>query len=178
MLALLYYDIGRSPRMEYHALSLLQEGYGVEIIGYVESKPLEELTTHRSRCKIHKLTPVPMTSFSPTLKLIFKTLWQTFSLMIALVSVKSPNFLLLQNPPGIPTLIVCYLYCALMRTKLIIDWHNYTYTILALGLKNGEKNRLCRIAKWIEKWVGEKADYNFCVTKAMKEDLAHNWNIR
>jgi hypothetical protein len=27
-------DIGRSPRMQYHALSLLQHGYSVDIIGY------------------------------------------------------------------------------------------------------------------------------------------------
>lgn len=171
-------DIGRSPRMEYHALSLLQENYSVEIIGYVESKPIEELTSVDSRCKIHQLAPYSMTSVSPGLKLIFKTVWQTLTLMIALVSIKSPNFLLVQNPPGIPTLVVCYLYCALMRSKLIIDWHNYTYTILSLGPKYGEKRYISRIAKWLENWFGRKADYNFCVTKAMKKDLVGNWKIR
>ena len=27
-------DIGRSPRMQYHALSLCREGYKVDIVGY------------------------------------------------------------------------------------------------------------------------------------------------
>ena len=27
-------DIGRSPRMQYHALSLCREGYSVDIVGY------------------------------------------------------------------------------------------------------------------------------------------------
>lgn len=171
-------DIGRSPRMEYHAVSLLEENYNVDIIGYVETKPLEELSTAQPRCKIHELTAVPITNLTPKLKLIFKTFWQTLSLMIALVSIRRPQFLLVQNPPGIPTLVVCYLYCVLTRTRLILDWHNYTYTILALGLPGGEKNRFCRIAKWIERWFGSKADANFCVTKAMKQDLADNWNIK
>ncbi|KAM7363543.1 chitobiosyldiphosphodolichol beta-mannosyltransferase-like isoform 2-T2 [Cochliomyia hominivorax] len=91
---------------------------------------------------------------------------------------RSPRMQYHANPPGIPTLFVCYLYCVLTRTRFIIDWHNYTYTILGLGMKNGEKNKICRIAKWIEKWFGKKADANFCVTKAMKEDLNNNWDIR
>ncbi|XP_065354659.1 chitobiosyldiphosphodolichol beta-mannosyltransferase [Calliphora vicina] len=171
-------DIGRSPRMQYHAVSLLEENYNVDFIGYVETKPLEELSAAESKCKIHELTPVLVTNLTPIPKLIFKTFWQTLSLMIALVSIRRPNFLLVQNPPGIPTLVVCYLYCALTRTRFIIDWHNYTYTILGLGMPDGEKSRICRIAKWIEKWFGSKADANFCVTKAMKEDLTDNWNIR
>lgn len=171
-------DIGRSPRMQYHAVSLLQENFNVDLIGYVETKPLEELTAAESKCKIHALSPVPSTNLAPVIQLIFKTIWQTLSLMIALASIRKPSILLVQNPPGIPTLIVSYLYCAITRTRLIIDWHNYTYTILGLGMPNGEKSKICRIAKWIERWFGRKADANFCVTKAMKEDLINNWNIR
>ncbi|XP_073816887.1 ALG1, chitobiosyldiphosphodolichol beta-mannosyltransferase [Musca autumnalis] len=171
-------DIGRSPRMEYHACSFLEHNYNVDLIGYLESQPLEQLSTALPRCKIHELSPVPVTNLTPTLKLIFKTFWQTLSLLIALASIRRSNFLLLQNPPGIPALAVCYLYCLITRTKFIIDWHNYTYTILALGMTGGEKNRFCRVARWIERKFGSKADANFCVTKAMKEDLTNNWNIR
>ncbi|KAI8121864.1 hypothetical protein FF38_11590 [Lucilia cuprina] len=171
-------DIGRSPRMQYHAISLLEENYNVDFVGYMETKPLQELSTAEPKCKIHELTPVPWTNLTPVLKLIFKTIWQTLSLIVALIAIRRPNFLLVQNPPGIPTLVVSYLYCVLTRTRLIIDWHNYTYTILGLGMRGGENNRICRIAKWIEKWFGSKADANFCVTKAMKDDLTNNWGIR
>lgn len=36
-------DIGRSPRMQYHALSLLKEGYHVDMIGYSGSSPHADL---------------------------------------------------------------------------------------------------------------------------------------
>lgn len=45
-------DIGRSPRMQYHAVSLLEENYNVDFIGYVETKPLVELSAAESKCKI------------------------------------------------------------------------------------------------------------------------------
>lgn len=171
-------DIGRSPRMQYHAQSLLEDNYNVDIIGYMETRPLDALTVSQPKCKIHELPAVPVTNLTPKLKLIFKAIWQTLSLLIALISIRRPNFLLVQNPPGIPTLIVCYLYCALTRTKLAIDWHNYTYTVLALGMPGGEQSRLIRLTKRLERYFGAKAHTHFCVTKAMKEDLQRNWRIR
>ncbi|ALC46507.1 CG18012 [Drosophila busckii] len=170
-------DIGRSPRMQYHAQSLLEDNYNVDIIGYLETRPLESLTVAQPNCKIHELPAVPVTNLTPKLKLLFKAIWQTLSLLIALISIRRPNFLLVQNPPGIPTLVVCYLYCAVTRTKLAIDWHNYTYSVLALGMPGGEKSRLSRLTKLLERYFGAKAHTHFCVTSAMKEDLQRNWNI-
>lgn len=51
-------DIGRSPRMQYHALSFMNEGYFVDIIGYFGSEPLEELKNN-DNVNIHYLTHVP-----------------------------------------------------------------------------------------------------------------------
>lgn len=51
-------DIGRSPRMQYHALSLVKEGFQVDIVGHGGSAPIAELL----ECKdVHfqYLTPVP-----------------------------------------------------------------------------------------------------------------------
>ncbi|XP_064546649.1 chitobiosyldiphosphodolichol beta-mannosyltransferase [Drosophila montana] len=170
-------DIGRSPRMQYHAQSLLEENYNVDIIGYMETRPLDVLTVAQPKCKIHELPAVPITNLTPKLRLLFKAIWQTLSLLMALISIRRPNFLLVQNPPGIPTLVVCYFYCALTRTKLVIDWHNYSYTVLALGMAGGEQSRLIRLTKRLERYFGAKAHTHFCVTKAMKEDLQRNWNI-
>ncbi|XP_068155390.1 chitobiosyldiphosphodolichol beta-mannosyltransferase [Drosophila tropicalis] len=170
-------DIGRSPRMQYHAQSLLEDNYNVDIISYLESRPLDSLTQAQSQCQIHELSSVPVTNLTPKLKLLFKAFWQTLSLLMALISIRRPQFLLVQNPPGIPTLIVCYLYCAVTRCKLVIDWHNYTFTVLALGMAGGEKSGLIRLAKWLERYFGSKAHSHFCVTQAMKDDLQHNWNI-
>jgi len=170
-------DVGRSPRMQYHTQSLLEENFNVDLIGYVETKPLESLITAQPQCKIHELTAVPITNLTPIIKLMFKTIWQTLSLLIALISIRRPNLLLLQNPPGIPTLCVCYFYCLITRCKFIIDWHNYTYTVLALTMAKGERSFICRLAKFMEGYFGAKANAHFCVTKAMKENLKEQWNI-
>lgn len=36
-------DIGRSPRMQYHAQSLIREGYNVDVIGYTDSPVHDDL---------------------------------------------------------------------------------------------------------------------------------------
>ncbi|KAL5273829.1 ALG1 family protein [Megaselia abdita] len=168
-------DIGRSPRMQYHATSLVNDNYNVDIIGYMESKPMDVLLTDRQHYRIHELSEVPVTNFPPKLKYAFKAIWQSLSLVIALLSIQRPQFLLVQNPPAVPTLFICYLYCKLMRTKFVIDWHNYSYSILALSAN--ENSLIVRLAKWIEKKFGAKADSHLCVTNAMKEDLETNWGI-
>lgn len=82
---------------------------------------------------------------------------------------------MLQNPPAIPSLPVCWLFCRLSSTELIIDWHNYAYSIMALCLNLN--NPLVKITKFIEYYFGKKADKNFCVTLAMKNDLNDKWGI-
>jgi len=41
-------DIGRSPRMQYHALSFAKEGFNVDMIGYAGSEPIRELQDHEN----------------------------------------------------------------------------------------------------------------------------------
>lgn len=80
-----------------------------------------------------------------------------------------PNFILLQNPPAIPTIPLCWYYSKIYRCPFIIDWHNYGYSIMAL--KTGQKSRIYKLAKWLEDYFGKRADRHLCVTKAMKLDL-------
>jgi beta-1,4-mannosyltransferase len=40
------------------------------------------------------------------------------------------QYLLVQNPPAMPTLFVVQIVCWLRCTRLVIDWHNFGYTIL------------------------------------------------
>lgn len=168
-------DIGRSPRMQYHIKSLIQHNYIVDVIGYVESTPLSEITRDPNT-RIHNLAPFPDLNLPSILKYIFKTIWQFLTLLIALFSVRRPQLVLCQNPPAIPCLLVCSFYCTISRSKLIIDWHNYTHTILAL---NSSPDRpIVRLAKWVESVFGRKSVSNLCVTNAMKQDLKDNWNIK
>lgn len=109
------------------------------------------------------------------------------SLFIALFNIRRADTILCQNPPGIPTLFVCYIYCCLFkRCKFIIDWHNYTYTILSMNQSSDElgtvvinpERRIVRIAKWYESYFGRQSAFNLCVTEAMRDDLEENWNIK
>lgn len=51
-------DIGRSPRMQYHAQSFLREGFHVNLVGYGGSKPNSSLSSH-SNCRIKNLPQTP-----------------------------------------------------------------------------------------------------------------------
>lgn len=51
-------DIGRSPRMQYHAYSLAREGYNVDIVGYGGSNPIRGIQEHPN-VMIRHLKPVP-----------------------------------------------------------------------------------------------------------------------
>ena len=51
-----------------------------------------------------------------------------------------------KNPPSIPTLALVWLVSWLRGSKVIIDWHNTGYSILALKL--GQTHLFVKIAKW------------------------------
>lgn len=104
-----------------------------------------------------------------------KTIWQTFNLLWLLFTKKLSNYILVQNPPSIPTIPICWFYSIIVGSQFIIDWHNYGYTLMALNLKND--HLLVRFAKAIEMYFGSKANYNFCVSQAMKKDLQLKWKI-
>ncbi len=50
-----------------------------------------------------------------------------------------------KNPPSIPTLALVWLVGKLRGSKVIIDWHNLGYSILALNL--GPNHLFVRLAK-------------------------------
>jgi len=99
-----------------------------------------------------------------------KAIWQAFDLYRALGYRTEPaKFMLVQNPPSIPLLAVAYLVCFLRNTRLVIDWHNFGWSVLALKL--GNKHPLVIIAKWYENFVSRFADHHFTVTNAMAKYL-------
>ncbi|GAB6020785.1 mannosyltransferase [Chamberlinius hualienensis] len=167
-------DIGRSPRMMFHAMSLAEEGFPVDLIGYGGSTPSQKLLKNKLITVRHMSEPPLCIKRMPRLLGYgFKALWQFLTLLYALFSVFRASHVLVQNPPSVPTLAAVWLYSTIQRCKLIIDWHNYGYSILALSLSN--KHLLVRFSKWFEIYFGGKAQAHLCVTKALKSDLAtHN----
>jgi beta-1,4-mannosyltransferase len=168
-------DIGRSPRMQNHCQSFAESGnYLVELCGYVETKINQEILSD-PRVNVNKLTPFPELNLPRVVKYIFKIFWSVLSLLTIFFSVKKADVVMMQNPPGIPALALCYLYCKVVKAKFIIDWHNYTWTIMALDMS--PNSLIVRLAKSIESFFGRQSDLNFCVTQAMRQDLIENWDI-
>ena len=86
------------------------------------------------------------------------------------------NILVLQNPPSIPTLAISSLVCFLRQSKLVIDWHNFGYSILALKL--GDSHPIVKIARWYEKKFCKTATAHFCVTNAMASVLKREFELK
>lgn len=169
-------DVGRSPRMEYHALSLTEHGYIVSLVGYGDSKPYQDIIDNLF-ITLHFLKKETWSSAFPRILAYFvKVILQTSSLMSCLLfQVEASEYIMIQNPPCIPTMFVCWVVSIFNGSKLIIDWHNYGYTILGLTL--GRNHKLVKLAHWYEKILGQLASRNLCVTRAMQEDLENFWHI-
>ncbi|KAL1583995.1 hypothetical protein WHR41_07408 [Cladosporium halotolerans] len=173
-------DIGRSPRMQYHALSIAARGGRAVIIGYVDSDVHPDIQANR----LISILPIP--TFPKYLqtsnKLLFlltaplKVLHQVWSLYYALGYKTAPaKWMLVQNPPSIPTLAVAQFLCFFRKTRLVVDWHNFGYSILALRL--GDSHPLVRISEWYEGFFSKRAFAHFSVTNAMARVLKSKWAI-
>ncbi|KAJ5156857.1 hypothetical protein N7492_009660 [Penicillium capsulatum] len=173
-------DIGRSPRMQYHALSIARHGGQVALIGYLESEVHPDIRSHPS------ITIVPIRPHPNILqtsnKLLFllcaplKVLFQIICVWKCLAYTTPPSrWLLLQNPPSIPTLAVASVSCFLRQTRLVIDWHNFGYSILALKL--GPKHPLVKWSAWYEKTFCKLATAHLCVTDAMGSILKTEFHL-
>lgn len=121
-------DVGRSPRMQYHALSLAQmSDVHVTLVGFAGERccpPVEtssNITQLRLRPPEKKPVWLPFVLFGP-----FKVVLWIMQLLWALFwGVPRPTWVLVQNPPSIPTLLVAWIVCRLRGASLIVDWHNF-----------------------------------------------------
>ncbi|XP_052877832.1 UDP-glycosyltransferase TURAN isoform X4 [Gossypium arboreum] len=148
-------DLGRSPRMQYHALSLARQvSLDVDIVAYGGSEPHSAVI--ENEC-IHIHTMV-------------------LSGGISLGKVPPPDAFIVQNPPSVPTLVAVKWASSLRKSAFIVDWHNFGYTLL--GLSVGRSSPFVSIYHWFEKHYGQMANGSLCVTRAMQHELAQNWGIR
>ena len=126
-----------------------------------------------------RLTVVPVPNakrLQTSNKLLFlilgpiKVILQVWNLLQVLgYRTKASKWMLVQNPPSIPTLFVAAVLCWLRGTCLVIDWHNFGYSILALKL--GEKHPLVGLSHIYEFVCARFATAHLTVTDAMARVL-------
>lgn len=174
-------DVGRSPRMQNHALSIATHGGRVDLVGYVESDVHPDIEASRL-INVVPIKPFPRQLQSGN-RLVFlliaplKVAWQIWSLYYALCyRSKAARWMLVQNPPSIPTLLVARAVCFFRRTRLVIDWHNFGYSILALRL--GKDHPLVKLSAWSESYFSRGATAHFAVSNAMVRVLKEQCHVK
>jgi len=175
-------DIGRSPRMCNHAVALANVGFDVTLMGYDQGSNLHESVRNSPQITVSPIRTYPqwLSSWMPRpVSLVFKAFWQFVTLLcFALPHWKVPDIIIVQNPPTIPTLIVSVAYASLhRRTKVVLDWHNYGFSILQMSFDGSRNHPMVMLARYIESTFGARVAAAFCVSRAMKTDLYEKWNI-
>lgn len=161
-------EIARSPRMENHARCLLARGYDVCLLGY--SRRQTNLPAKIRICPLRAPARARPDSSRSTfvLRSALRMTWLGWQLLSSLIREK-PQCILVQNPPSFPTLIVSWLAARILKARLIVDWHNYGYSMLALRLTAGHP--LVRLARRYEFRAARLAAAHLCVSSAMRDDL-------
>eukprot|EP01132_Coremiostelium_polycephalum_P005934 gene5934-7389_t len=185
-------DIGRSPRMQYHTLSISRiENTRVSLIGYLENEPHQQIK-NSDNIDIQPLKPFPVSLGGlggaggrvtrvllwPVMA-VAKVMFQILQLLyVLLFLVPSPlSTVLVQSPPAIPTVFALKIACMIRGSKLVIDWHNLGYTLLQLSLKKTERHPIIRLAKFIEWVFGKNAYAHLFVTDTMRKRLVADWGL-
>lgn len=106
---------------------------------------------------------------------LLRILFQVLQLCYVFLS-ESYDYILVQNPPCVPLLFVLALLKTLRlnRSTLIIDWHNYGYSIMRV---NRVSKVLVFIGKVYEMFFGRFGDVHLCVSRAMQIDLVNKMRV-
>ncbi|KAH8741678.1 ALG1 like beta-1 [Cryptosporidium ryanae] len=170
-------DVGRSPRMQNHALcisknfcsSVRKERFGkrkgiqeyksdkinnnhVYLIGYNESICRSSVLMDKNITIVDIGKPL-VDQHRKKIPLfaffLFKIVEQSGRIFLRLMNVPNLGGIILQAPPSIPAIPICILVSLLRGASFIVDWHNYGHTLL---IKEKERTNLGSkgVVSWIE----------------------------
>src|SRR5262249_36532116 len=136
-------DVGRSPRMQYHALALAASLAEVDVIGYAGST-MRPGVREQAHINWHFLRLPALLAPQNARRWLFlgyalvKILGECLQLLwLLLWVVRKPDVILVQNPPAIPTLLVALIAARLRAAKLVVDWHNFGTRYCPCGSGSG-----------------------------------------
>lgn len=170
-------DLGRSPRALHHAYSLADRGVDVDLLGYGGSVPQLARTHSRISCVLlDEPSTLPGRGIGYLVAGAWRAVLQGARLTRLLLARPRPDVLLVQTPPAVPTLLAVALVARLRSSRLVIDWHNLTCSLVAL--RCGPRHPGVALVAAYERVCGRLADAHLCVSTCMQHALADRWGIR
>ncbi len=174
-------DLGRSPRMLFHARALAAEHVDVDLVG-TAGAALPSFIGGDTRITVHTILDATSRGHSARSRVgyLVAALLRGMRLLASLTALlvwrlPAPDVILVQNPPGAPTLAVAWLAARLRSARLVVDWHNTTSAMLAMRL--GATHVLVRAIGWYEGVFGRAANVNLFVSSHMKDALGARWRF-
>lgn len=173
-------DLGRSPRMQYHAASLADAGHDVDLVGLEGALPTPAVANH-PRITCHRLSDRTFQGRAGggikrfVAGSFARAVGQAQRLLMTLMRLPRADVILVQNPPAIPTLAVSWLVARLRGGRLVIDWHNLSHTVAAIRL--GESHRAVKAVARSERRWARRADGHLTVSKALAGWLSSKYGI-
>ncbi|PJF17603.1 hypothetical protein PSACC_02601 [Paramicrosporidium saccamoebae] len=177
-LVLVLGDVGHSPRMQNHVRELGKIGFSVDFAGYAESELPEDVASQTNvvaipPCRLN--IPLLPSMVGRMVGMFIRMVFQTFYVIwLSLCTLRKPTIILVQSPPVFPTLFVGKLLSWWHGARLITDWHNVGYTLLAQTI---HYPAIVALAKAVEIYSTRLSSVNLVVSQAQKEWMQINAGI-
>ena len=162
-------DLARSPRMVNHARELARTGRPVWLVGLRQRD--FDAPAGVDVAPLRSWRPIGALGIAGAAIRMGLTLFHLLAVLVR----RRPAVILVQNPPTFPTVMAAWMAGRILRALVVIDWHNYGYSMLALRL--GADHTITRLAARHEGWMARRAARHFCVSKAMQTDLVKRFAV-
>ncbi len=194
MIVIVLGDTGRSPRMQYHSMSIANMDIveKVTIVGNSGEKCPKQISEN-PKIRDVRIDPVNIPSLKKipllhagihifTYLFIFTNILEVckgllflYRLFTLLVSMGHIDLIVIQNPPSTPAVIASWILSVFSKSVICLDWHNLGYS-LYLDQHN-ESSRIVKLAKFLEKHVSKLCHKHICVSRTMQKWLGDNFSI-
>jgi beta-1,4-mannosyltransferase len=161
-----------SPRALNHVVALAESGkFTVCLHAY---GPCPQL----GYPEVISFLPIPALARQKTSSFVQRVVFQAIEVYKSLVmenATKKYDIVLVNTPPCIPAFLIVLVAARFVHgCPVVIDWHNFAYSIMEC---NGSSKALVAVARTYEWLLGRAAHGHFCVSRAMSTFLANNWGI-
>eukprot|EP00629_Pelagomonadales_sp_RCC1024_P009561 CAMPEP_0119294602 /NCGR_PEP_ID=MMETSP1329-20130426/48310_1 /TAXON_ID=114041 /ORGANISM="Genus nov. species nov., Strain RCC1024" /LENGTH=206 /DNA_ID=CAMNT_0007295495 /DNA_START=45 /DNA_END=661 /DNA_ORIENTATION=+ len=179
-------DVGRSPRMQYHALSLAEElGLAVTLVGYAGESCCEAVLAQPKIRERRVAEPAPPAWLPGLLRKALKLVLLVWRLGRALWAARSrhrASLVLCQTPPALPSLALAWAVARRDGGRCVADWHNLGFTLLEdIARRRGGPRASDSVAiglyRAFERTSASLLDGHLCVTEALRAWLAGHFGV-